>query len=253
MSNIKLVLTDIDGTIVRHGQHNPSSVVRQAIIDVQDSGIKITAATGRPYEMTRDLFLDIGLDGLSVFDNGASVRDIKSGELFWNNWLSIDRIKAISSILLPHSRIIDFFPTYKELPARDVTIDNVVEPAPYVFALVSADSIQAINTDLEVLPDLTVNIDLAHEDSLGMMSVQVTDIGSNKYHAIETLRGLLHSNKAETLAIGDSHNDIPLFMNAGIKVAMGNAVEELKTQADHVVGTIQEDGFAEAMQKFVLT
>jgi HAD superfamily hydrolase (TIGR01484 family) len=112
MSEIKLVLTDIDGTIVRHGQHDPSSKVRQAIKDVQEKGVKLTAATGRPYEMTRDLFLEIGLEGLSVFDNGASVRDVKSGELFWNNWLSIDRLRAIATVLLPLSQIIDFFPTY---------------------------------------------------------------------------------------------------------------------------------------------
>jgi hydroxymethylpyrimidine pyrophosphatase-like HAD family hydrolase len=135
----------------------------------------------------------------------------------------------------------------------DVTIDDVVEEAPYVFALVKAGSVHAVKTGLETLPGLTVHIDLAHKDSPGMMSVQVTDIGSNKYHAIEALRSLLHSNKMETLAIGDSHNDIPLFMNAGIRVAMGNAVDELKQRADHVVGTIEADGFAEAMQKFVLT
>lgn len=47
-------------------------------------------------------------------------------------------------------------------------------------------------------------------------------------------------------------SNLPLFENAALKVAMGNATELLKAQADHVVGTAAEDGFAEAMERFVL-
>jgi hydroxymethylpyrimidine pyrophosphatase-like HAD family hydrolase len=56
----------------------------------------------------------------------------------------------------------------------------------------------------------------------------------------------------QTLAIGDGTNDLPLFKSAFVKVAMGNATEELKAAADFVVGTLEEDGFAEAMEKYIL-
>lgn len=54
-----------------------------------------------------------------------------------------------------------------------------------------------------------------------------------------------------TLAIGDGDNDLTLFSSAAIKIAMGNGTEALKQAADYVTGTLEEDGFVEAMEKFV--
>jgi hypothetical protein len=69
---------------------------------------------------------------------------------------------------------------------------------------------------------------------------------------VEALRNITHSLKEQTLAIGDGSNDLSLFQNAGFRVAMGNASDELKDAADYVVGSVDEDGFAEAMDRFVL-
>ena len=57
--------------------------------------------------------------------------------------------------------------------------------------------------------------------------------------------------KEETLTIGDHNNDIELLLAGGIKVAMGNATEELKSVADFVTDTVDNDGFVKAIEKFV--
>jgi 5-amino-6-(5-phospho-D-ribitylamino)uracil phosphatase len=253
MSEIKLVLTDIDGTLVWHGQHHPTEAVSRAISNVQEAGIELTAATGRPYEMMHNLFEQLGFRDLGIFDAGASIRDIKTGELQWSNWLDVDRIKSIASFLLPHATLIDYYPTYKEVSAAEADIENDAESAPYVFAFVKEESREEIISKLATVPDITYHIGLGLKDKPGLIDIQITDKNSDKFHAVNALRNLVHSEKTQTLAIGDSTNDLPLFRNAGIKIAMGNAMEELKREADFIVGDVDEDGFAEAMERFVLS
>jgi Cof subfamily protein (haloacid dehalogenase superfamily) len=54
------------------------------------------------------------------------------------------------------------------------------------------------------------------------------------------------------MAIGDSYNDLPLLRAAGFAVAMGSSPDELKAEADAVVGDVEHDGVAEAIERFVL-
>jgi hydroxymethylpyrimidine pyrophosphatase-like HAD family hydrolase len=56
----------------------------------------------------------------------------------------------------------------------------------------------------------------------------------------------------DVLAIGDSYNDLPLLRTAGFGVAMGSGPPELKAEADAVVGDVEHDGVAEAIERFVL-
>ena len=56
--------------------------------------------------------------------------------------------------------------------------------------------------------------------------------------------------KDEILTIGDQNNDIALLQAGGVKVAMGNATEELKAIADYITESVYEDGFVKAMEKF---
>lgn len=253
MSEVKLVLTDIDGTLVRHGQYDPTQAVAQAITDVQDAGVELTAATGRPYEMMEPLFDHLGFRDLAIFDAGASIRKVGSGELVWSNWIDPDRTRQVAEVLLPHCVIIDFYPGLKQVSPEEAKDDlKDIVAAPYVFAFAPEDTRQPVTEALQEIPNLTFHIGVGSEAFPDMYDIQITDKGSDKYHAVNALRKLVHSEKSQTLAIGDSTNDLPLFQNAGTKVAMGNAMESLKVEADHIVGDVSEDGFVEAMQRFVL-
>ena len=62
----------------------------------------------------------------------------------------------------------------------------------------------------------------------------------------------LNINIDEVMAVGDSFNDLATFEVAGFSVAMGNAPDEVKAQADWVAPSVNEDGVAVAIEKFVL-
>ena len=75
---------------------------------------------------------------------------------------------------------------------------------------------------------------------------------ASKYCAVKFLQKYWGLNDDEILTIGDQNNDIALLEAGGIKVAMGNATEELKTVADYVTESVYDDGFVRAIENFVL-
>ena len=84
-----------------------------------------------------------------------------------------------------------------------------------------------------------VNITVAHEYA-------------SKQHGAEQIMQLLGHAKAQTMAIGDGHNDIPLIQAAGLGIAMGDAPSEVKEIADYVTSSLAKDGVADAIEKFIL-
>jgi hydroxymethylpyrimidine pyrophosphatase-like HAD family hydrolase len=75
---------------------------------------------------------------------------------------------------------------------------------------------------------------------------------SSKASALRDLVDYLGFNLTQTLAIGDSYNDLDIFRVSGAKIAMGHAPASLKEMADWIAPTVDEDGVAIAIEKFFL-
>ena len=73
----------------------------------------------------------------------------------------------------------------------------------------------------------------------------------NKGQGIRDICKVLGISTEEVISFGDAANDIPMLREAGMGVAMGNAAEEVKTAADMVTGSNNEDGIAAALEKLI--
>ena len=82
--------------------------------------------------------------------------------------------------------------------------------------------------------------------------VDVSALGCNKQLGIDLMCRHFGIDVTDTMAIGDGGNDIPMLRHAGIGVAMGNANETVKAEADYVTDTVDQDGIAKALQHFGL-
>jgi HAD superfamily hydrolase (TIGR01484 family) len=256
MSEIKLVLTDLDGTVADIGKHVVSENVRDAIVSCEDRGVHVVPVTGRFYDMAKPVLEVLGFDDLGVFDNGATIQDCKTGDVVWSQWMEVDVVKRLARTLIPVSRIIDYAREGDEHEPADnelERIDLIDQAVASVFAIVHQDDIEATTRQLEQVPDVTFYwAPVSYVGGPVYKGVQITHILADKFHGVNALRNIIGTPKEQTLAIGDGDNDIALFNNAGIKVAMGNATEKLQAAADYIVGPVEQDGFAEAMGRFVL-
>ena len=86
----------------------------------------------------------------------------------------------------------------------------------------------------------------------GRTMLEFVKRGCSKALGMELLLRHLGIPKAETLAIGDSTNDLPMFAAAGRTICMGDGMDELKAQADYITQPVLEDGLAKALHHFGL-
>jgi hydroxymethylpyrimidine pyrophosphatase-like HAD family hydrolase len=112
------------------------------------------------------------------------------------------------------------------------------------------ENVQKIMKAFENHPRLTTNRMLGKD--LGTESVEVINSKATKQFGIYEVAKLLKIETHEIIGVGDGYNDFPLLMACGLKVAMGNAVPELKAIADFIAPSVQEDGLATVIEKFIL-
>lgn len=82
--------------------------------------------------------------------------------------------------------------------------------------------------------------------------LDVTHPEANKGGVVEFLSETLHIPPEAIATLGDMPNDVMMFEKSGLSIAMGNASPEVQAQANFVTLSNEEDGFAYAMDKFVL-
>ena len=82
--------------------------------------------------------------------------------------------------------------------------------------------------------------------------LDVTHLDANKGTVVTTLSKFLSIPLAEIATIGDMPNDVLMFRKSGLSIAMGNAGPEVKRQAHLVTNSYNDEGFAKAMERFIL-
>ena len=82
--------------------------------------------------------------------------------------------------------------------------------------------------------------------------LDITNKDANKGAVVEYLSQHLGVPAAEIATIGDQQTDVPMFVRSGLSIAMGNAPDDVKSQANHVTDSYNDEGFAKAMRRFVL-
>jgi HAD superfamily hydrolase (TIGR01484 family) len=193
----------------------------------------------------------MGFKDPCILDGGASIVNPLTEETIWSRQLSAEDTKSAVAELMQDAFLIEYDQGVKKPGEVDLT--TITEPALSVWASVPTDKAEGLVEKLrEKLPTTAVHGNPGPGGDFSKWGIQVTHKEADKEHAVKQLLETLGVNKANTLAIGDGNNDLPLFNGASIKVAMGNATELLKANADYVVGTVQEDGFAYAIQTLVL-
>ena len=117
------------------------------------------------------------------------------------------------------------------------------------------DKIQALFADMaertKAWEELSGVRGLALVGSLGY-NIEINAAGVNKGAGLVELGKLLGIRREEIMACGDGDNDTVMLREAGFGVAMGNAEEETKDAADYITLTNEEEGVADAIEKFVL-
>lgn len=245
---LKLLISDIDGTLVMHRPHSNNLAEADALIpqstldaieDLKESNIMLAGVTGRTYEQSRDILMKLGIEGPCVFAGGAIIRNLPNGEVLYEANLAEESITSVTHILemyLADGRRIELNP-------------SSVNSTKYnsIWAKLRKEDAEVVREKLSKVPNIyfVMNDGHGHNSEFG---VAILHEDVNKGSGTKKLLELLQVDPSEAACIGDGDNDVPMFNECGLSIAMGNGTELLKAAADHVVNSIEHDGFADVVE-----
>ena len=263
---IELFVSDIDGTLLVPGKEVSAKNIA-AIKKMVDAGITVTIATGRMYRAALPVAQKLGVNVPIITYNGALIKTVE-GKILHAEYLPADLIVEIVNFferqnwyLQSYSDDILYYPvrnnysneyeTVQKVTGNEIGWAGLREKTDKVCKLLSISS-GAEDTAKRIA---AVKAKFGDKIEVTKSHPQFTEIicpGVSKASAVKILAQKLGISKSQVMAIGDAENDLPMLKAAGQSVAMGNALDIVKNSCDFVTGNCEDDGFAEAVEKYVL-
>lgn len=264
---IKLVVTDLDGTLL-NPEHTVSPRVEAAVKAVMAKGIPVVIATGKTRWSARHLIELFDLQTPGIYLQGMTLND-----RYGTHMQRIDLDTQIARDVLDYAEQTGFARVCTLYCGEDLyckayvpeidILENFGEPRPKavgdLYPIIennavnkvhfydSAEAIRTLRTGLEpILHNRAKIVNAAYE------ILEVVPLNTSKGAMLKVLLPQLGIDPINMLAIGDGENDLEMLEMAGLGIAMGNAMPRLKQVAKAIVGSNADDGVAEALERYVL-
>lgn len=265
----KLLAIDMDGTLL-NGDKVISQVNKAAIKKAIEKGVKVVITSGRGLKGL-DKFLDEvhlkGEDEYIIANNGGTIYRTSDFKCISYKGLSgRDLLKAhaiskrVGLNIIAYNHEGSFAPEENEFTRFESEfVGNPVKILNFNLEVNDEDEITKIlfNQTEELLAQRMLKIPekfYADYNVVQTMPIvlEIMNKDCNKGYGVKVLADKLGIKREEVICIGDQANDIEMITYAGLGIAMGNAIEELKAAAQYVTLDNDNDGVAKAIEKFIL-
>lgn len=261
MENVRMLVFDVDGTLVPRGDNKVVPSALDAINQAKAKGIQILLATGRSYFFVIDNVKQSIHPDYYVTVNGSCLID-ENEKIIERHDIPKDVAKRFAEYCREHHYPVGFkyaegigtYAGYMEFvepyiglehPGRififdDYDMSHLEQENPLgIFLVAPTEKQQEIQA---VFPELVIA--LAYEDAYDIYRV-----GVDKTKTIESVMNKLGISWDQVISFGDGENDIEMLQKAGIGVAMGNASDVVKQHADFIADDILSDGVMKAFKE----
>lgn len=249
------IIFDIDGTAIDSPQQKlPTERLLRAVREVE-ADYFLCAATGRVWTFAEPVLRGLQLRDPCIISAGTQICDPVSGRILWQVNLQSAQLDEAIAIFKQYPDFRCLYNDYDEKAYLEGGIPpkllDIHEPVYFL---------EQIFVPEEIAPDIVkklsriegIDCTLVVAQRPGFNDIHVTNRNATKEHAVAKLLELLSVDSANTIGIGDGHNDIHLFNAVRRKVAMGNAVAEVKAAADEIILSVGEDGFAQFLESLAV-
>lgn len=270
----KLFAFDLDGTTLK--KHNILSKENEAAMrKAEELGVLLVPATGRMKNFMPPAIASLPIR-YAITSNGAAVYDIKNDKVLYENLLSSQKAAEIMRVMQMFSVHAEFYVNgnayaCKEIWQKAIHDKNLPEnrkmffSKDYTFVKDTADYI----LEHKICPE-KINLPYVHEElrlkiieklqnisGITMTSsvsenLEINGGNCNKGDGLKHLCMAINVKEKEVLAMGDGENDVDMLKFAGLAVTVNNAVEQVKKISDDIVCSCEENGVAQAIEKYIL-
>jgi len=263
---VQLVIADVDGTLVTQ-EKVLTERAREAVRKMVAACIPFTITSGRPPLGMKMLIEPLRLkDPIAAFNGGVFVRPDLS--VLHQHLLPQAAARSASQIIAQHGLDVwlytgqDWFVRRSQAPHVDREEWTVKFPpkvaSSYDGLLGQAAKLVGVSDDYAAVARCEQDVQKQCGSQVSASRSQpyyldVTHPKANKGEVVTVLSEMLRIPPERIATIGDGPNDVLMFRKSGISIAMGNASDEVKKAAKFVTASNQEEGFAQAMERFVLS
>jgi Cof subfamily protein (haloacid dehalogenase superfamily) len=263
---ITLVIADVDGTLVTKEKLLTERAIA-SIHKMREAGIKFAITSGRPPQGMAMLIEPLNIDEpVAAFNGGVLIQpDLKT--VVRENFLPFEVVKKALKLILDH-KLDAWIYTDKDWFVRDVNAPHVareqwtVKFPPKITKDINSlteriAKIVGISDDLDLVARCEKDVQDACGDQASAARSQpyyldVTSPKANKGEVVLAFMDILKIPAAQIATIGDMPNDVNMFKKSGMSIAMGQASAEVQKSATYVTTSSEEEGFANAMEKFII-
>lgn len=260
--NIKCVVLDIDGTIT-NSEGKISEYTQKIIKKLVNKNIKVILASGRNIDNVVEISKICNASSIVIANNGSTVYDYSKNNFLFLNTISYELINLVWELCSKYN--IDSiynsmnlrYRNYKCLDKKyneknDIQIENVADIKKDIYQIVLlSNNNKKINYCINEIKKYELEICNMAKGSNGIVFADINLKYTSKGNAIKKMSKLLNIKKSNIICFGDSINDIEMFHNCGIKVAMKNSIQELKSIADYITKySNNEEGVAKFLEEY---
>lgn len=270
---VRMLALDLDGTLLTDDKRLTERTA-EALMDAADAGVIPVIVTGRPLAGLPESVRKLPCIRYVITSNGASTKDLRTGETLRSACLDTETAAAIVRIPmargLVHSAFIDGMgycePEFMELQYRffrgtplEEYVRNSRQATEDIEALIRShpegvENVWCIAADQTERDEIAGIINGHWKVQTVLTALRDVEVGSmeaDKGAAVTALAERFGIHRERILAIGDNDNDLSMFRAAGTTVAMGNAPAFVKEQASVITESNEQDGAAEMIEKFL--
>jgi Cof subfamily protein (haloacid dehalogenase superfamily) len=262
---IKLLLSDVDGTLVTQSKELTQRAV-DAVHKLHDAGIEFAVTSGRPPRGMEMLVEPLDLRAPIAGFNGGLV--VEPGMDVIEERTIPDELVPRTIALLESSGLTVWVYRGADWFVRDPDGPHVAREAHTVqFDPTVVDTFDGVGERVAKIVGVSDDFDAvaaaeskAHDELGTHVSasrsqpyyLDITHPQANKGDVVKFLAARYSISEEEIATIGDMPNDVLMFARSGLSIAMGNAHREVQRAARQVTGTNDDDGFADAVERFIL-
>lgn len=260
-----MIVADIDGTLLTPDRRITPGVA-EAVHAARAKGVRVCLATGRMWLSAEPYVRRLGADPPAILYNGGLVFDFQTQTVIREVHLDYDQARVVLENLraipdvVPHLYVNNRVYTAAENPITDryrrkdglavQTVGDLVAFLPdnpmKILIIGERPNLERAAQVIRALP-VPINLVFSEETYL-----EVLPRGSSKGIALQFVANYLGIPLEAVIAVGDNLNDLEMITLAGLGVAMGNAPDELKSRADFVTATNEQEGLRHVIERFIL-
>ncbi len=248
----KLLVCDVDGTLIPNTQHGMPSEKVITAIEKANKKINVSIATARSHAQIMHIINPLKLVAPCIITGGAQIIDPTTKKILLEKTISHKDIEEITQI---GARMNVLFTIADAAYEEEIIYSKEYKPKRPLDMYSQPLEIKKAQKFIEKISHIST---IEAHKALGWeekekVHIVLTNPEASKQYGVLEISKMLGIKKEEIIGVGEGYNDFSFLMSCGTKIAMGNAIDAIKQIADYVVPSVEEDGIAYLIEKFILS